>query len=213
VNFLDHTRTSYDATADDYTEWIRDELATKPLERALLRGFAEIVRGPVADIGCGPGRVTAFLHDLGLSVFGIDLSPGMIAAARRTHPTLRFEVGSMTSLDLEDGSLGGIVAWYSIIHIPDQHLPGVLAGFHRVLAPGGHLQLAFQVGDDVFHLDEARGHEVSLDFRRRRPEQVANLLTQAGFVVRAWTQRERDEDGEFPERTPQGFMLARKPPA
>jgi SAM-dependent methyltransferase len=210
-DFIDRTRKSYDDTADAYTEWIRDELAAKPLDRALLRGFAEIVRGPVADIGCGPGRVTAYLHDLGVSVFGIDLSPGMIAAARRTHPTLRFEVGSMTSLGLEDGSLGGIVAWYSIIHIPDEHLPGVLAGFHRVLAPGGHLQLAFQVGDDVLHLSEARGHEVSLDFRRRRPDQVADLLTGAGFEVRAQSLRAPDEDGDFPERTPQGFMLARKP--
>lgn len=92
-DFLRRTRGSYDTVADDYGVWIKGELAAKPLDRAMLGLFAELVRtaggGPVADIGCGPGRVTAHLTDLGLSVFGIDLSPNMIALARRTHPGLR----------------------------------------------------------------------------------------------------------------------------
>ena len=120
-------------------------------------------------------------------------------------------MGSLLALDLEDGALGGIVAWYSIIHIPDERLPGVFADFHRVLAPGGYLQLAFQVGDDLDHWTEAGGHPVSLDFHRRQPERVAALLGEAGFVLRARMVREPDEDGDFPEDTPQGFLLARKP--
>jgi ubiquinone/menaquinone biosynthesis C-methylase UbiE len=62
----------------------------------------------------------------------------MVAPARRSNPGLRFEEGSMTALDLPDGALGGIVAMYSIIHIPRERLPEVFAEFHRVLAPGGH---------------------------------------------------------------------------
>ena len=172
-DFLHLTRASYDALAGDYAEWIRDELAAKPLDRALLGGFAELVQaagaGPVADIGCGPGRVTAHLSSLGLSVFGIDLSPQMVAVARQAHPGLRFDVGSMLGLDLPDGALGGILAWYSIIHIPHEQLPGVFAEFHRVLAPGGYVQLAFQVGDELSHRTEAKGHEICLDFHRRQP--------------------------------------------
>jgi SAM-dependent methyltransferase len=214
-DFVERTRHSYDTLADDYAEWIRDELASKPLDRALLGGFAELVRaagvGPVADIGCGSGRVTAHLDGLGLSVFGIDLSPRMVAVARRTYPGLRFDEGSMMALDLEDGVLGGIVAWYSIIHVPAERIPGVFAEFHRVLAPGGYVQLGFQVGDEVAHLTEAKGHEVSLDFHRRRPDRVAELLSQAGFDVCARMVREPDHEGDFPERTPQGFVLARKP--
>lgn len=216
-DFLRRTRASYDTVAADYALWVRDELAAKPLDRALLGGFAELVReagnGPVADIGCGPGRVSAHLHGLGLSVFGIDLSPQMIAVARRTYPGLRFEEGSMTALDLKDGSLAGIVAWYSIVHIPQELLPEVFAEFHRVLAPGGYLQLAFQVGDELSHRTEARGHEVSLDFHRRQPDRVAELLRQAGLIVRARVRREPDEGGNLPETTPQGFVLARKRPA
>ncbi len=214
-DFVARTRRSYDATADDFAVWIRDELAAKPLDRALLGGFAELVlaagAGPVADLGCGTGRVTAHLSELGLSVFGVDLSPGMVAAARRTYPGLRFDVGSLLALDLRYGSLGGIVAWYSIIHLPDERLPGVFADFHRFLAPGGYLQLAFQVGDDLAHWTEAGGHPVSLDFHRRQPDRVAALLTEAGFAVRTRVVREPDIDGDFPEDTPQGFVLACKP--
>lgn len=215
--FLRNTRASYDAVAADYVGFVRGELAARPLERALLAAFAELVReagaGPVADIGCGTGRVTAHLHALGVPVFGIDLSPGMLAEACKHHPELRFEEGSMLALDLPDGALGGILAWYSTIHVPSDRLPEVFAEFHRVLAPGGHVLLGFQVGDEPRHLDEALGHSVALDFHRRRPEAVAELLARVGLVPTARMLRERDEDGEFPERTPQGFVLARKPAA
>ncbi|MEU8569025.1 class I SAM-dependent methyltransferase [Streptomyces pathocidini] len=214
-DYLSETRTSYDAVAGDYAAWARGELEAKPLEAGLLGGFAGLVKGSgggtVADVGCGTGRVTAHLHGLGLSVFGVDLSPGMVAAARREHPGLRFEEGAMGALDLPDGGLAGLVAWYSTIHVPDGELPYVFAEFHRVLAPGGHVVLAFQVGDEPpLHLTEALGHDVSLVFRRRRPDQVAELLGRAGLDVRARLLRERDEDGEFPERTPQAFLIARK---
>ena len=122
-DFVRDTRASYDAVAEAYAERFGDELNARPLDRALLAGFAELVRaagaGPVADVGCGTGRVTAHLSSLGLQAFGIDLSPGMIATARRSHPGLRFEVGSMLALDLPDGALGGLLAWYSTIHVPD----------------------------------------------------------------------------------------------
>jgi SAM-dependent methyltransferase len=210
-DFVTRTRESYDATADDYVEWIAGELAAKPLDRAMLSAFASLVSGEVADIGCGPGRVTTHLAGLDVSAFGIDLSPRMIAAARRAHPDLRFEVGSMLSLDLAAGSLGGIVAWYSIIHVPDSLLPGVFADFFRFLAPGGYLLLAFQVGDECMRLTAMGMHEVALDFQRRRPSAVADLLREAGFTMRAQLVREPDEERPFPELTPQAYLLARKP--
>ncbi len=214
-DFLHATRVSYDAVAADYSGHFRDELAAKPLDRAMLAGFAELVRtasvGPVADIGCGTGRVTAHLNGLGLPVFGVDLSPQMVEVARRSHPGLRFDVGSMLALDVPDGALGGVMAWYSIIHIPPERLPEVFGEFCRVLVPGGFVLLAFQVGDEPLHLTEALGHAISLDFHRRQPGHVAGLLGQAGLVVSAQLLREPDEDGHFTERTQQAFLLARKP--
>ena len=216
-DFLRDTRASYDALAGDYADRLRDELAAKPLDRAMLAGFAEHVLaaggGTVGDIGCGPGRVTAHLHELGLSAYGIDLSPGMIAQARNRYPHLRFEVGSMLALDVPDASLAGIVAWYSVIHVPHEHLPQAFAEFHRTLVPGGYLQLAFQLGDGTARRTESLGHPVRLDFHRRQPDTVSAALTAAGLTECARLVRARDDAEPYPEKTPQAFLLARKPAA
>ncbi|MEH1056689.1 methyltransferase domain-containing protein [Micromonospora sp. CPCC 206171] len=214
-DFLTATRTSYDTMVAGYLEFVRDELAARPLERAMLAAFAELVLtgggGPVLEVGCGPGRITRHLHDLGLDAAGLDLSPGMVAQARRDHPDLRFTEGSMLELDLPDGALAGLVAWYSVIHLPDDRLPAAFAEFHRVLAPGGHLLLAFQVGDEPLHLTDAWGLPVSLTFHRRRPERVARLLDAAGLDVRAQLCREPQEWDGRTESTPQACLLVRRP--
>ncbi|MFI1398763.1 class I SAM-dependent DNA methyltransferase [Streptomyces sp. NPDC020681] len=211
ATYLSTTRAGYDAIAVDYAERVRSELEANPLGRAMLAVFAELVQadggGPVLEVGSGPGRIAAHLHSLGLSVSGVDLSPAMVALARREHPGLRFDEGSMTALDLTDGTLGGLVAWYSVIHIPPERQPPVFAEFHRVLAPGGHLLLAFQVGDEPRHFAEAFGHEVALDFHRLSPDRIAEQLSRAGFTVRARLVRE----SEGTEKTPQAHLLAYKP--
>ncbi|MDG9706025.1 class I SAM-dependent methyltransferase [Streptomyces sp. DH37] len=208
---LNAVRAAYDAIAADYAEHFEGEFQAKPLALAMLDAFARTVLahggGPVADVGCGPGRVTAHLDSLGLDVFGVDLSPEMVALARRAYPDLRFEEGSMTGLELDDASLAGLAAWYSVIHVLPDRVPAVLSEFHRVLAPGGHLLLGFQVGDEPLHLSEAFGRAVSLDFHRMRPDRVAGLLEQAGFSVCARLLREA-YDGET---APQAYLLARKP--
>src|ERR1700685_3132759 len=122
----------------------------------------------------------AHLDALGVAAFGVDLSPGMVEVARQAYPHLRFGQGAMTALDLGDGELGGIVAWYSIIHTPPELLPVVFAEFHRTLAPGGYLLLAFQVGDERNRLEQAYGHTVSIDAYRLPPDHIAELFSQAG---------------------------------
>ena len=209
---LHATRAFYDAIALEYADRFRTELDAKPLDRAMLAAFAERVRaagaGPVVDLGCGPGRVTAHLCSLGLAVSGIDLSSVMVALARQAHPGLKFDVGSMDALDLADGSLAGIVAWYSIIHTSPERLPSLLAEFRRLLAPGGHVLLAFQVGDGSLRVSrQASGRAVSLDFRRWSPDGVADLLTRAGLAVEARLVREPDDT----EKVPQAYLLARRP--
>ena len=210
-SYLSNTRSAYDTLAVDFADPMSTDLDAKPLDRAMLDAFAAVVKaaglGPVADIGCGQGHLTGHLQSLGVPTFGIDLSPGMLARARRNYPTSQFHEGSMTELDLADGSLGGVLAFYSIIHVPEQQLPSVLAGFERALAPGGHLLLAFQVGDEPLHITERGGHQVSLVSHRRRPDHVTGLLGEAGLVVQAHLLREPDET----ETVQQAFLLAQKP--
>jgi SAM-dependent methyltransferase len=209
-DFLRTTRDSYDAVAVAYTELVDGALARMPLDRAMLAVFAELVRdgggGPVADLGCGPGRLTAHLHDLGLTVSGIDLSPQMVAIARRAYPHLRFDEGSMTALDLPDGSLGGVLAWYSTIHTPPERLPEIFGGFHRVLAPGGHLLLAFQSGDGSLRTVEPFDHKAAPAYRWPL-DLVADLLGRAGFETTVRLLREPDGT----DRHHQGCLLARRP--
>lgn len=208
-NFVAVTRTAYDAVAAIYAELYRDLLDAQPLDRAMLAVFAELVRssggGPVADVGCGPGRLTGYLKALGLDVFGTDLSPEMIRIAREAHPDVRFDVGSMTELPVDDGALGGLIAWYSVIHIPPEQLPEVFAEFHRALAPGGHLLLGFQATDDPGRLAEPFDHKVA-PACKLSPDGVGGLLREAGLETVAKLVREPGEQ----ERFLQGAVLARR---
>ncbi|MEV6120840.1 methyltransferase domain-containing protein [Streptomyces sp. NPDC052077] len=204
------TRAFYDAVAEEYADRFRAALDESPLDRALLGAFAELVgpAGQVADLGCGPGRVTAHLASLGLRIFGLDLSESMLAVARREHPELRFDRGSMLELNLPDGSLAGAVSWYSSVHTPWERLPDLFGEVRRVLAPGGHLLLAFQVGDEPLRLDRPFGHPVALDFERRRPGPMAELLERAGFTVLSRTVRLSETDTA--SRVPQACLMARR---
>ena len=199
--WLADTRTSYDTVAVSYADQLRDALDDKPYLRAALALFAEAVHdaggGPVADIGCGPGHVTARLHKLGVDAFGIDVSPGMIGVARNDHPELRFEVGSMTDLHLADASIAGALAFWSLIHVPDDEVPAVLDGFRRALRPGAPLLIGFHMGDESRLKTEGYGgHPMKVHVHRRRPAQMSAWLRDAGFTVE--TEMLLDPEGSAP---------------
>jgi SAM-dependent methyltransferase len=188
--WLADTRTSYDTVAGSYADFVRDALVGEPYLRAALTLFAELVRtaggGPVADVGCGPGHVTAHLQKLGVDAFGLDLSPAMIDIARRDHPGLRFEVDSMTDLQLGDESVSALLAFWSLIHIPADVVPTVFGHFRRVVRPGGPVLIGFHVGDQSRLKTEGYGgHPMKVYVHRRQPDQVAAWLRKAGFTVDA----------------------------
>ncbi|MFB4316559.1 class I SAM-dependent methyltransferase [Actinomadura sp. 21ATH] len=189
-DWLTNTRISYDTVAASYAALVRDAIAGHQYLRAALALFADSVRaaggGPVADVGCGPGHVTAHLYELGLDAFGIDLSPGMIDVARRDHPGLRFDVGSMTDPNLADVSVAGLLAWQSLIHIPDEQVLTVFRHFHRALRPGGPLQLLFHIGDGSQLKTEGYGGQpMKVHVHLRQPDQVSSWLRDTGFDVEA----------------------------
>jgi SAM-dependent methyltransferase len=211
---LSVTREAYDAAASLYAQRFRDELQGRPLDRGILSAFAEIVSargdGQVADLGCGPGHITARLDELGLAAFGVDASSAMIELARQAYPGLRFDVGSMAALNIADGVLGGILSRWSIIHTPPQELPVILAEFHRVLAPGGHLLVGFSASDDPSHLTQVFDHTVALAYRWS-PDHLAAMLREAGLaeVARMVREPQPTDRRQFQEI----HLLARKPEA
>lgn len=209
--WLADTRTSYDTVAADYADQLRGALAEKPYLRASLALFADLVHaaggGPVADVGCGPGHVTAHLQGLGVDAFGIDLSPAMIDVARRDHPRLRFEVGSMTDLALTDASVAGLLAFWSLIHVPDEAVPTVFGHFRRVLRPGAPLLVGFHVGDrSTLKTQGYGGHPMNVHVHRRRPDEVAARLRYAGFTVEAQMLLDPDDS------VPGAILFARTDP-
>lgn len=126
----------YDAVASAYDRQFGDELAGKPLDRALPTGFIELVGvGTIADVGCGPGHITRFLAEQHPDVIGVDLSPGMIAVARDRAPELSLAVGSMLRLPATDGAWAGVVAMYSIIHLTAAERAAACREFPRVTTP------------------------------------------------------------------------------
>ena len=113
-----------------------------------------------------------------------------VEQAQPLNPGIEFRQGNMLSPDIEDAAWGGIVAFYSIIHVPRSKIAAGLAEMRRVLCPGGLLLLAFHVGDETVHLDEWWGQPVSVRFRFFRPEVMADSLRAAGFEAEEVVERE-----------------------
>lgn len=205
------TRHGYDVVATDYATLIPGLSAETALDIAMIDDFAErclkAQLGPVADVGCGPGRISAHLATQGLDVFGLDLSPGMVDVARRRHPHLCFDVATMEDLNIPDAALGGLLVWYSLIHTAPGRLPTVVDEFARALKPGAWLLMAFQTGEGQrVERSRAYGHTVPMTNYRHAPQHLIAVLQAEGFDVH--TQLQRSADGA--ETTPQTVLLARR---
>ncbi|CAI9413899.1 DUF480 domain-containing protein [Nocardioides sp. T2.26MG-1] len=205
-------RASYDAVASSYSEHLFNELTGLPFESWLLdRVAAHADGGAVVEVGCGPGHVTAYLADAGAGATGIDLSPGMVAEARRRYPDGTYEVGDLRRLIRPATGPGwqAVLAWYSLIHLGASELPGAIAALARPLDAGGWLVLALHAGAEVRHVDEWFDAPVDLDFVLQDRAFVVGLVEQAGLVDVEWYHRGPLADrGETTERL---YVVGRKP--
>jgi len=208
-----NTEASYDRVADEYVRRIADELEHKPLDRQLLDRFAATVRdvGLACDMGCGPGHVARYLQAHNVQVCGVDLSAELVERARRLNPGIEFQQGDMMALDIPDEAWVGIVAFYSLIHIPRADMVQALRELRRVLRPGGVLLLSFHIGDETLHLDDWWGEKVCLDFFFFRSAEMAGYLTAADFEVEEIVEREPYPEVEHQSR--RSYIFARGPKA
>ena len=205
------TQIGYDRVAAPYAKQLFHELDYKPFDRHLLAMFAELVKGKGAacDIGCGPGQIARYLHEHGVTMCGVDLSPAMIERANRLTPGVEFQQGNMLALSVPDETWAGIAAFYSLIHIPRNDLPTALSELRRVLKPGGLLLITFHIGDETLHLDEWWGHNVNVDFHLFRPGEITAFLSDAGFTIEEAI--ERDPYPEVEHQSRRCYIFARRP--
>ncbi|GAA2153821.1 class I SAM-dependent methyltransferase [Nocardioides koreensis] len=203
-------REAHDVLAAVYVDRLANILDQMPIERAVLGLFADLVREggtgtDVGDIGCGTGRLAPYLSTRGLSPRGVDLSPEMIRVAQRDYPGFPFQVADLRALPFEDTSLDGVVAWYSLMYLPPEHRGAAFGELARVLKPGGHVAMAFKMGDDALRrggrsLDLGIGFDIYWMSRH----EVESRFTDAGFRVVFWAERPADPD----EQQPQGYLVA-----
>lgn len=203
-------RDGYDQMAEVYTKHVALEMTVPSLVRSLLEAFAHQVQqggpGTVADVGCGPGHVTAYLAGLGLDIFGVDNSPVLLDTARADHPDIRFELGQLASLPIEAGSLRAVVSKHSLIHTPADLVPAALDDFARVLAPGGLLFLSFFGSEDPSTHGDGFDHAVTTAYQLD-VEIMAKLVSAAGFKEEVRIVRQPAE-GE--RQLPHGTFVARR---
>ena len=212
---LEPTRTVYEESAASFVDAIGTAISTEVEHATDIERLREFARrcppgaGPVLDAGCGPGRAGALVAAQGHRVVGVDLAHAMVTGAAHAHPELGLAQASITALPLRTGSCAGVVAWYSVIHLPPDVVAPVWDEFRRVLAPGAPLLVAFQAGGgEVTHRDDAHGSGAALTSVRHDPTRVAGGLTSAGFSV--------DEVAIRPptqafEADPQAFVCATAP--
>jgi len=210
---LDAHKSPYDAVAKEYAAEFGDELSHKPLDREMLKRFASLVprHRPVCDLACGPGQTTVCLSELGVTVYGLDISRPLLVEARRLHAQLVFAQGDMLSLPFGDGSLGGIVAFYAIVHFSRDELACAFREIVRVLHPAGLLLLTFHIGNETIHVDEFLGKPVPMDFVFFPTDEVVSAIRDAGMAVEQVVERGPYPDVEYQSR--RGYILARRPAA
>jgi len=193
----------YNTTAGAYAAALFNELAHKPLDRLLLKQFAEENKnkGKMIDLGCGPGQTTRFLADSGVKdIIGTDLSAGMIEKAKELSPDLQFQIADMLKLDFPDGSFASAVAFYAIVHFDAEQLNTAFHEVYRVLKPGGQFLLSFHIGDEIIHRDEFFGEQVDIDFYFFKTNAIVRLLKETGFGIIDAIERYPYEGAEHPSK-------------
>lgn len=203
-------RSAYDTAAETYAQVLPDLGFEAAEDLAMIERFVKDVGASperkVIDAGCGTGRLAAHLRSAGLNVTGVDLSPTMVRVAGRLHPGIEFAAGELTALPADNGSVDGVVAWYSIIHLEPGDIPAVAREFARVLRPGGAALVAFQVGSGSRTVTRAYGHDVVLRAELHNPGDVTRSFAAHGFAPLEQLLRPPRES----EKQPQAVLLFHK---
>ncbi|MHA4846172.1 class I SAM-dependent DNA methyltransferase [Flavitalea antarctica] len=210
MNTNEKIQSCYNKVADDYAAERWDELYKKHFDMMILKEFATVnkARGLCADFGCGPGQTTKFLYDNGLTnIIGIDLAPGMINAAQKLFPSIRFETGDLLNIGYPTEHFASAVSFYSIVHFSVDEIRICFQGINRVLKSAGNFLFSFHVGDEIIHFDKAHDKEIDVDLIFFKSDEIIALLHATGFKLLDAIER-RPYEEEYQSR--RGYIWAEK---
>lgn len=170
---------AYDARADEYVAKLGSVEQMAPQDVATIESWRDATTGRLLDAGCGPGHWTDVLSvDGQRNVVGVDASARFVSSGRERFPHVSLLVADLVALPIATASLGGMLAWFSLIHAAPPDVPEILGEVARVLAPGGSLLLGFFDGD----AGEPFDHAVSTAYYWSAAA-LGELLVHHGFVV------------------------------
>ena len=109
--------------------------------------------GYVLDVGCGNGAYSRYLSEK-FKVIGVDFSEKQIELAKQNAPKAEFICKDMTKLNCPNEFFDGIIAFYSIIHIPREEHFKLLNNFYRMLKTNGLVLLTFNLEDEPANYNE-----------------------------------------------------------
>ncbi|AWB92116.1 class I SAM-dependent methyltransferase [Aeromicrobium chenweiae] len=189
---------AYDERAEEYIAKLGSVSQMEPQDLVTIDSWSDGVAGRILDAGSGPGHWSDVLSSGGRrDVVGVDASVRLATSARDRFPDAGFLVGDLAALPVATGSVGGILAWFSIIHTPPEGLPEIVREFARVLVPGGSVLVGFFDGE----AGTPFGHAVTTAYFWTA-EALGQLLAREGFVVETAAAR------QDPGLRPQGHLIA-----
>ena len=171
----------YDAMIDTWEAWV-EKIEDDPRHTWLAELTALVAEGErVVELGCGGGtRETRELAARYL-LTGVDVSSAQLARARRRVPAADFVQADFTALDLEQCSLGGVVAFYSFNHVPRELLAPLFARIHNWLKPCGAFLTVLGTNDEPEWYGDFLGAPTF--FSSFPPETNSRLVREAGFEL------------------------------
>ncbi|HHD83188.1 MAG TPA: class I SAM-dependent methyltransferase [Bacteroidetes bacterium] len=203
----------YDTVAKEYAETFSGEHKKKPKDQAILKRFSQEIedRRPVWDFGCGPGQTTKYLKNLGIEISGLDLSEKILEQARTIRPGINFRKGNILELEFDSDSIGGVVAFYAMVHFTEEQVEIAFREVLRVLQPGGIFLFTYHIGEKTIHINDFLGKKVDIDFMFFTTDFISSCLKDSGFGKIEIIEREPYAGVEYESR--RAYVFATKPAA